>query len=90
MATKREKIKARIKSALTVAQVIEKLQALPQDALVGACGHFGEFHPLDEYDIEDYTQKAYITAESWSWRDEEREEVEVAIISWPDIGEAPD
>ncbi len=80
-------IKARIDASFTVADVIKILQKLPQDALVGTVGHFGEFYPLDsEHDITH--RDAYLTPDGY-WNGEPREKVSVVDIELPDIGPAP-
>jgi len=54
-----EKLKKRIKKALTVKQVIEILKTFPENALVGTVGYFDEAYPLNKHSFT--LTKAYIS-----------------------------
>jgi len=79
------KLQKRINELTTVAQLIEQLQKLPQDAYIGGHGHFGEY--LNFYGVELTT--AYVTA-SGSWRDDNRMNIQVVSLSFEDAGPTPD
>ena len=85
--TNKQLLKEKKAYFLTVAQLIEQLKKFPKDAFVGNVGHFGEFYGLSKSDIHKYN--AYITPTN-SWRDDNREYLDVVEITTSDIGPDPD
>lgn len=70
----------------TVAEVIEFLSFMPQDAAVGFAGHFGDMRPLDLRSV--YVWTADRVAHMWTGS--ETEPFAVVSLSVPDIGPEPD
>lgn len=68
-----------LKRAITVSELIKKLQTFPQDLPVGATGHYGEFHAIDKYNVSLH-HPDYKDMSKSDWVE----------ISGPDIGEPPD
>ena len=71
--------------AITVGELIAKLQLMDPDLPVGVQGHVGEFYAIDNFDIGVETA----TSEGWNWR---KRVSEFSYCRFPvvDIGEAPD
>ena len=70
---------------LTVETLIEHLKKFPPKTPVGIVGHYGEFYPMDAYNISKYRTYREGTPRS------KRESYFDAInISPPDIGPEPD
>ena len=69
----------------TVAEFIEFLSFLPQDAAVGFTGHFGDMHPLDLRSV--YVRSADRVAHMWTGT--ETDPFSIVSIDVPDIGPEP-
>lgn len=85
--TNYERINKRIAEALKVSELIEILEEMPHDAVVGRVGHFGEMNGIDRHDIS--LKKGYVTPDG-RWRNENRRYVNIVEIDMPDIGPDPE
>lgn len=73
--------------ALKVSELIEFLKQMPQNAIVGRVGHFGELFECDKYAVTE--RLCYITPKVWEWNSAYRQNIEIVNINMPDIGEDP-
>ena len=70
---------------LTVGDLRNSIKDLPEDMLIGRCGHFGEFVGVNDIQV----TNAYITPDG-NWRNKNREFIQILEIETPDLGPDPD
>jgi len=73
----------------TVGDLKKLLENVPDNLPIGISGHFGEFHPMDEYYFRETTSHL-IPENKWGWRDKEEVATPIFQITSPDIGPEPD
>lgn len=66
---------------MTVGELRQELDGLPEDTLVGGRGHYGEYLEVN------YTQCGFV---SMDWQKFNEKKVPIFIISIMDAGEEPD
>jgi len=90
----KKKIQKRIAESMKVDDLVKHLQKMPQDALVGVIGHFGDFHPMDDDNFHycgSLYKNMYIHKEDDGWISENRIYLDSVLdIHCPDIGDDPD
>lgn len=84
--TNKQCIEERIKTFLTVGELIEKLQQYPTNTVIGRVGHFGEICSSGKQVVS--LKKGYVTPDGY-WRNPNQKEINIIEIECPDIGEEP-